>query len=196
VLALIILFISHPLYSQNHSASVGIRGSSSLSANRFGTVYSPSVFYSRGNTTVSLGLTIQKQRLNTSGVQFNYEYTLLDPQRAGNCYIEWLELYSFLSVAYHDKALLGRNACEEERYANRELKSDPSLLKFKAMDLYCGFGLRVVLTKNIRWFNGIGIGGYGVFNSPEELIYNNKGLGILLRTGISYKFIKPTKMKY
>lgn len=197
ILLFTLLFSDTGLYAQGRSnAYLGIRGSASVSANRFGTIFCPSLFYRSGSSTIALGVTIQKHRLNASGIQLNYEYTLLDPSRDGNCYIDWLELYAFANLTYYNHAFLGRSVCEEEQLTNPELRVDLSALKLKALDAYTGFGLRIALGKNFKWFNGVGIGGYSVFNSPEGLFYNNKGLGLLVRTGISYQFRKQGKSNF
>lgn len=181
------LFIS-PAFAQKKKNYFGISCSSNIAANRFGTFFCPSVQYQSGKNTFSIGINIQKERLNTAGFQFDYEYTLLDPCIDFNCNLDWLELYSFINLGYHDKAFLGKTLCEEELYSNHELTTDPSVLKLNEIHGYAGFGLRIILFKKLKWFNGIAIGGYKVFNAPVELFYNNKGMGLLYKTGLSYNF--------
>jgi hypothetical protein len=174
----------------NYNRCFGIRGTASISANRFGTIYCPSLFYKSGNSSIAIGAAIQEHRLSASGLQFNYEYTLLDPSRNADCYIDWLELYTFASVTYYNHASLGKTVCAEEHLSNRELAVDPAALRLKALDTYAGFGLRIALGKNLKWFNAVAIGGYSVFNSPGGLYYNNRALGLLVRTGVSWQFGK------
>ncbi|MCW3104962.1 MAG: hypothetical protein JWO09_3402 [Bacteroidetes bacterium] len=167
-------------------AYVGIRGAASVSANGFGTILCPSLFYKRGNSTIAFGVAFQKHSFSSSGFQLNYEYTLLD--RNAGCYIDWLELYSFANLTYYHRATLGKAVCEEEQRSNSELSVDLSQVRLKSLDAYAGFGVRIVLGKNLKWFNGVALGGYSVFNSPEGLFYNSKGLGLLVRTGLSWQF--------
>lgn len=174
----------------------GIRGSSTISANRFGIIYCPSVSYRSGNSLISLGFTIQKNKSAPSGYQVNYEYTLLDPAKALDCNIDWFELYTFMNMSYQNRAFLGKTACEEECFSNPEITKGLSELELKSMDCYAGFGARIILFNNLKWFNGIGVGGYRVFNISDKLYYNNKGLGLLLRTGISYQFSNRDKEKF
>jgi|GEM_PF-2119505 len=187
IITLLLLVLGNGLQARHRvPAYIGIRGTAGVSANGFGTILTPSLFYKRGNSTIAFGAAIQKHRFNSSGLQLNYEYTLLD--RDAGCYIDWLELYSFTSVTYYHNATLGKAVCEEEQRSNSELSVDLTQLKLKALDVYTGFGVRVVLGRNVKWFSGVALGGYNVFNSPGGLYYNSKGLGLLVRTGLSLQF--------
>jgi hypothetical protein len=192
-----LLIASTNTFAQNTlKGNLGIRGTASISANRFGTLYCPSLFYKSERSLLSFGINFQERNSYATGLQLNYEYTLVDPSKDLDCNLEWLELYAFLNFNYHYNAFLGKSVCEEERYCNKELTVDPGKIKLKAIDNYIGFGIRIMLTQNIKWFNGVGIGAFNVFNSPDELFYNNKGLGLLMRTGISYQFGRKTQSKF
>jgi hypothetical protein len=139
---------------------------------------------------------LQRNRTNISGISLNYEFTLLDPNLQNDCYLDWIELYSFAYLGYHEKAFLGKGVCDEENSSNKELTIDPSRMKLKAIDAYAGFGIRILLNKNLKWFNGIGIGGYQVLNSTKGLYYNANGIGLLIRTGISYQFAERNNANF
>lgn len=188
-----LLFVS-PVLAQ--SKNIGINCGSTITANRFGTIFSPSLFYRSGKSHFSIGATIQKDKPVPSGFQLGYEYTLMDPQIDNTCNLNWIELYAFTDVGYYNKAFLGKGACEEEHLTNPELKTDVSKLELKEIHGYIGFGIRTILFRNLKWFNGIAIGGYEVLKTPEDLFYNGKGIGLLLRTGISLEFGKRQKVTF
>lgn len=197
LIVLSLLIASNYTFAQNTlKGSFGIRGTASISANRFGTLYCPSLYYRSERNLLSFGVIFQERNSYATGLQLNYEYTLVDPSKDLDCNLEWLELYAFLNFNYHYNAFLGKSVCDEERYSNKELTIDPAKIKLEAIDNYVGFGLRIMLTQNIKWFNGVGIGAFNVFNVPDELFYNNRGLGLLLRSGISYQFGKKTKSNF
>jgi hypothetical protein len=176
---------------------LGIRASTAIAASRFGTIYSPAMTYRSGRNTMSLGATFQKKdKFSLSGFQLTYEYTLLDPLLQNDCNLDWFELYSFIHLGYHDRVFLGKQVCDEENICNKELKTDPAQLKLKAIEGYVGFGFRIKLYKNLKWFNVIGLGGYDVLNSTEGLFYTNRSAGIMVKTGLSYQFDKHQRASY
>jgi hypothetical protein len=194
ITVLIILFNTSAAFSQNKlNGNFGLRCSGNISANRFGPIISPSLFYKTKRSNYTFGLMLQGKHHKMDGIQTNYEFTLVDSETDNDCNVQWLGLYAFLNIGYHNKAFLNQTACEEENCSNRELTFEPAKIEMKAIEAYAGFGLRVTLFKNLKWFNAIGIGGYNVFNPTKELYYNNRSIGLLLRTGIAYQFSKTMK---
>ncbi|HEX8516374.1 MAG TPA: hypothetical protein VF868_09265 [Bacteroidia bacterium] len=175
---------------------VGIRGSASISANGFGTILSPAVFYKKGKSNFVFSLTMQKKMDNVSGVMGTYEYTLVDPQSMRDCYIDWLELYAFVNGGYHKSVYLGESASEQEGTSNAEFKADLSTVQLRAIEGYVGIGLRINLVKNLKWFNNTGFGAYQVMNAPAGLFYNSKAVGLSVTTGLSYQFGLGNKPRY
>ncbi|MDF2436018.1 MAG: hypothetical protein K0Q95_394 [Bacteroidota bacterium] len=176
--------------------NLGLRVGGTLSANRCGTILAPSVFYSSGRSTILAGITMQRAKKHISGFQLGYEHTLLDPDKNTDCNLDWLELYAWLNGSFHRSIYLSKSMCEEERMGNRELKIEVEKLTFKTVEAYGGFGVRIDLLKNFKWFNAIGIGAYKVFNPHPALYYNKSGVGLMMRTGLSYNICKPKKTKY
>ncbi|MCW3084709.1 MAG: hypothetical protein JWP12_2075 [Bacteroidetes bacterium] len=193
-----LLLASGSLFAQNRvksHGSLGLRVSSTISANRFGAIYAPSVFYKSKRNLFAAGIMVQKQDPHFCGFQGNYEYTILDGN-SGDCYLRWLELFAFATAGYYNQAQLGHTVCEEERTENPDFKENLDDKKFKALEAYAGFGLRVTFLKNFKWFSCIGIGGYDVLNAPQGMYYNTHAVGMLMRTGISYQFSKINKTHF
>jgi hypothetical protein len=179
-----------------HRIMLGLRGGASVSASRFGLMYDPAVSFRYGRAALVVGPTIQKEKMKISGYQLNYEFTLLDPFEQGDCYINWLELYTFVNAGYHNNIFLGKAVCEEETVSDSEKPQGLGELKLSAVDAYAGLGLRVVFSRKLKWFTSIGYGGYQVMNSTGTKFYNEKALGLHIRTGISYQFPRKYKVKY
>ena len=159
----------------------GLAVSSIFNADGYGVQYLPSVYYKKNRGTYFIAPLIQKQKANVSGVQFNYEYTLIAP---GEADAKGLELFCFAAGLYQSNALLGKQALRNESVANSEYVG-ASQLHFKSVEAYTGFGLRIKLFKNVKWVNSIGAGGYASFNFPQHLYYADHNLGLYLKTGIS-----------
>lgn len=185
--------------SRKFYENFGVRASATISGNRFGAIYDGSVFYSQNAHTFSLGVTAQKKNFKLSGVQLNYEYTMMDGSKHYGSKIDRLQLYAFGTVTYHNNVFLGKSACEEEQSGSGDAERRPvdmSGVKLKAVDAYAGFGMRIAFLQNFKWHNSIGIGGYNVLNAPAGLYYNSRSMGLMVRTGISYQFGNRTKTNF
>ena len=167
--------------SSVQKGNVGLAVSSVFNSDGYGVQYLPSVYYKKNRNTYFAALLIQKQKANVSGIQLNYEYTLVTPDEAD---AKGLELFCFVAGLYHNNALLGKQALHNESMANPEYVG-ASQLHFKSVEVYTGFGLRIKLFKNVKWVNSLGAGGYSSFNSPQHLYYENHNMGLYLKTGIS-----------
>jgi len=195
LLVLILLFITKqgqcqkPTIARNEN--LGFASSSMISANGYGGMYSPMVYYKKDRRSYFIGPIIQNQKLNFSGVQFNYDYTIAGEDAPGNeADNKNLELFCFVTAAYHYNAMLGKRALWEEHMANSEYEGQVCNLRFKSVEVYGGVGLKIKLFKNFKWVNCLGLGGYSSFNFPGHLYYNANSLGLILKTGISFDFKK------
>ncbi len=185
-----ISYSQQKLFNETPS-NLGIAVASQISANGYGSEYNPMLYLKNGRKSYFIGPVIQKQKLNVSGVRFNYDYTIVGEDAQGNeAYNKNLELFCFFIAAYHHNALLGKRALWEERMANREYDGDFSKLHFQSIEIYGGFGLKIKLFKNIKWVNCLGLGGYTSFNFPGHLYYNANNIGLILKTGISFDIKK------
>jgi hypothetical protein len=197
ILCLSALLLTNGLKAQfKVKGNAGIRGSGTLSANRCGTILSPSLFFISGKSTVLAGVTMQRDRRHVSGFQLGYEYTLLDPDVNPDCNLSWLELFGWINGSFHRNIYLSKSMCEEQRRGNPELSVNVEELTFETVEAYGGFGVRIDLLRNLKWFNAIGIGAYNVFNPHPDLYYNKNGVGLMLRSGLSYQFCKQQRTKY
>ena len=160
----------------------GLAISSIADADGYGTQLLPSVYYKSNRSAYFIAPIVQKQKSNMSGIQLNYEYTLVDE---GEAYAKRLELFCFATGIYQNDALMGKHALCNESMANPEFSENICQLHFKSVEAYAGFGLRIKLFKNVKWVNSLGAGGYTSFNFPCHLYYADHNFGMILKTGIT-----------
>lgn len=166
----------------------GVSVKGTFTADGLGTFYVPSVFYIFKNNEISVGPIFQKNSTNSTGIQFNYEYTLVDRNSKNSSYCDWLELFSFINSNYHHNASLGELTKEIERLSNNENGFNVENVRLNTIETYAGIGLRIDLSRKLKWKNCIGAGGYKIFNAPEGLDHCKQGAGLLFKTGVSYQF--------
>ena len=164
---------------------------SSITASGQGVYYAPFIILHSRIGFIALGPTIQKEKMNFSGFQLNYELNLLGKNVSDSNYFNRLEIYSFLNGSYQFNAMLSQASQKNELLA---IQNNPSPTLLRVFEGYAGIGMRIELFSNFRWFNSIGFGGYKILDGPENLIHDKKGMGLFLRTGLSYEFDKNNRI--
>lgn len=170
-------------FTKAKKSGFGLAISSMINVDGYGTQYLPAAYYKKNRSYFFAGPTVQKEKLNVSGVQFNYEYSLV---KEDDSYTKRLELFCFATALYQHNATLGKQTLRDESIANPEYTGNISQMNFKAVEVYGGFGLRIKLFKSLKWINSIGGGGYSCFNFPQHLYYANHNMGLYFKTGISF----------
>jgi hypothetical protein len=169
----------------------GIFASASISANRYGGQYSPMLYYKKDRGTYYLGPIIQNQKLNVSGMRFNYDFTIAGKGVEGNEPEDCdMELFCFVTTAYYCNAILGKKAQWEERMENKDNTADPGKFHFQSAEAFAGIGLRTTLFQNIKWVNCIGLGGSTTFNLPDNASFSGNNFGLTMKTGITFDINK------
>ncbi|HEX7412550.1 MAG TPA: hypothetical protein VF411_00800 [Bacteroidia bacterium] len=175
-----------PIQNKN----LGLAVSSMVGPDGYGILYLPTVYYKSNRSSYSMGPVIQNQKMNVSGAQFSYDYSVVSEGEADN---KNLELFFFAKGLYQGNALLGNQSLYKESLANSENSANASQAHFKSVEFYGGFGLKIKLFKNVKWINCIGAGGYANFDSPNRFYYSeysNHHLGVMINTGLSFAFKK------
>lgn len=189
ILALL-LCLNNSLLSQGESAKFGISATSSISSDGFGTMYTPGVFYQKNNCKIELGMNVQKRKLNISGMQVNFEYTLFDDSKG--CYEGSLagdmELFAFSTIKYSSRAYLSTSQIKIEKMIGKDSNILYEDLKYTAVEGYVGLGLKVKLSNKLKFNNSIGLGGWKTLEGENCLYRNYDGVSISLTTGLSYDF--------
>lgn len=186
VLFLFIIVLSAGRLTAN-PITAGLRLSSGVSCNGFGTTFGASAVVGYGSHTFLLGTSIQKQKPHFSGVQANYQYTFAHTRNQYSGKPGRLALYGFLNAGYSN-SYLGKNMCAMERSAqDAEVNPELESIRFRTVEGYVGLGLKIRLGSYFRFGNEIGFGGYNVLNAPAMSYYDTKAVGLVLRTSLSFE---------
>lgn len=185
------LWSSDSLETDEYNDTYAIAVTSSITGSGQGVYYAPFIILHSKIGFFALGPTIQKEKMNFSGFQLNYELNLLGKNTTDSNYFNALELYTFLNGSYQFNAMLSQTSQKNELLSYQN-NPNPTLLR--VFEGYAGVGIRFELFSNFRWFNCIGFGGYKILDAPNDLIHDKKGMGLFLRTGISYEFDKNNRV--
>jgi hypothetical protein len=182
------LLLNNNIVSQNRNSKFGISASSSLSGAGFGIMYTPAIYYKINDFRLGVGLNIQKRNLNISGSQINFEYTMCDEEKKSlhGGYIGSLELYAFSTVKYSTNSYLSNSQILLEKRVAPDNNLSLEKLKFSAAELYAGFGLKIRITKHIKWGNSIGFGGWRTLTGENSLYREYNSVSIYLNTCLSF----------
>lgn len=155
-----------------------------VAANGYGTQYVPAFTVRSNRQTWFFGPVVQKQRLNLSGFQLNFDYRLAGGDPNENC-SERTILFCFATVAGHSNARMGKQTMGIERLANRGYEGDLHALRFQSVEGYTGFGVKLKLNDQLQWTTALGFGGYTSFNFPGNLYYSPHNMTLLIKTGLA-----------
>lgn len=188
VMAGCLLFTSARVSGQQLTERAGVQAgfavTACVAANGYGTQYVPAFSLRSNRQTWFFGPVVQKQRLNLSGFQLNFDYRLAGGDPNENC-SERTMLFCFATVAGHSNARMGKQTMGIERLANRGYEGDLSALRFRSVEGYTGFGVKIKLNDQLQWTTALGVGGYTSFHFPEHLYYSAHNMTLLIRTGFA-----------
>lgn len=207
-LLLLLLLSSGKAQAQNMiKGKIGFSISSTVTGSGHGTNYSPQIHYNFKNNSISVGPNIQKRLSHLSGVQFNYERTVCtgydyedgenidtllinesfdDDMYNDEPYNKNVELFLVVNTIYHYSANL----------SEATITGEPSLagsstslsdFKYRTLESYAGFGLRIRINDNLKWSNNIACGAY-ISSKGPCLARMQKDVSLLLRTSLCYTF--------
>jgi hypothetical protein len=170
--------------------NIGVGLFGQISVNGYGTEYMPTIYYKTGRKTFFVAPTIQKQKANLSGIQITYQYSLTGSEIPGHDEGE-LELFVFLTAAYHHNAMLGKITERNDQIANPLfVENGVATYRYSSVEAFGGFGLSIPFLKRFKWTNSVGLGGYTSFNFSSQLYYHSQNIGVTLRTGITMNLNK------
>lgn len=177
-------WVSAQQLTERTGCQAGLAVSACVAANGYGTQYVPAFYLRANRQTWFFGPVVQKQKLNLSGFQLNFDYRLAGGDPDDNC-SERTILFCFATIAGHSNARMGKQTMGIERLANRSYEGDLYGLRFKSVEGYTGFGVKIKLNDQLQWTTALGVGGYTSFNFPEHLYYSSHNMTLLIKTGFA-----------
>ncbi len=163
----------------------GIEAVSTITGSGHGTQYSPRIFYKHQKSTISIGSIIQKQKMHLSGWQAEYQYHLSGNNKGEAS--ERYELFCFINSIYNN-GYLSSNEIKKEEMLSSDKSNSYINFKYKTVENYIGFGLKLKLINNLWWSNAVGFGGYYSFENNNNMYHEQQSVSLLLRTGLSFHF--------
>jgi hypothetical protein len=146
----------------------------------------PSLSFTSGKNSFSLGANFQRRNMNFSGYQFNYRYAVATSRN------EKFQLYVAGNLTYHFSAYLSRVNAEVEQSCHRESRIVYDEMRLKVIECYAGFGLRYYPVKRLAVGMSTGVGMFNTINADyDREMYRDKAAPSLqLRAILSYSFLK------
>lgn len=204
---------SNTLKSQNISTSnheplnsniseFGYTMSWSGSSSGFGAMYNPGVFISKGNCTSVLALNIQQRRMNFSGLQYTFEYSIINLMKSVGGWYEnehvnssyyynnqdqsesKFDFFLFANVKYNFNAYLGMERMKIEKYIYPESDINLAKLKFSDVEGCFGFGGKINVTEQLKIKGSIGVGGYNTLSGEKKLDREYSNAGLFFKIGL------------
>ena len=179
-------------------SGIGFTINSTITGDGLGTYYSPSFIYHLNRNQFNLGANFQKPELHFSGINLGHEYLLAGKDLIKedtcdveySCFFDFIELFSFINIAYHSNAKMSKIKAEEETFYNPTMGNEIRNINLKTLEAAVGFGIRINVLDQLKWNNCIGLEVHKNLKPSPNLSMDKQGVGLYLSTSISYYFIK------
>jgi hypothetical protein len=171
----------------NAQVNAGFNLSRYSTGSGFGATYAPGINISTGKHAFDLALNVQERKMNVSGGQLTYAYTIFNGATDKDiCAREKWELFLFLNATYNPNSILGNHQIRTENKVATETTVDFTRLRFSSMEGYVGFGANLRITDRFKWTNAIGIGGWNTLKGQRDLYREYSSMSLYLKTGFSF----------
>jgi hypothetical protein len=144
----------------------------------------PSISLTFNKNTISVGPNFQRKKMNFSGIQANYRYSV-----ATN-YNEKLELYFSGNFTVQTSAYMSHENVEIEKSCHSDGTINYAELRYKVIEGYAGIGLKVNPTKNLSTGFSAGLGVFNTLNKnyDREMYRQKSGFVLQTRFVLIYSF--------
>jgi hypothetical protein len=161
--------------------------SANLNGSGFAPGISPHLALNVGRSSFTIGPNIQEKKWTLTGLYTGYRYTMTEN------YSGRVRLFCFTNLFLHKQAYLSRNAVRIEKMAAGDKSIDYSNVRFRAFEMYGGFGLQFIHSDRISTACSAGLGFYTTTGSNDicrHMYRSTSGCGLQLRATVSYSFGK------
>jgi hypothetical protein len=172
ILVSILLLVNLSSKAQNNFVSFQI--SSNVSGSGLGGNVCPSVSFTNNHSTIGIGPNFQRSRMNYSGMQMFYRYSVAKNAN------ERLELFFSGNLAFHTSAYLSKSNVDIEERCNPEIKSKAGEMQLKVVEYYTNIGLKINANKYFNVALSSGIGAYNTLDKNYDTnMYRQKNAVVL-----------------
>lgn len=177
------ILITLTIKSSAQNSFLSFQVSRDVSGSGLGGNVCPSLMFTKNQHTFIVGPNFQRKRMNYSGMQSSYRYTV-----AKN-YNKKKELFIVGSILMHSSARMSDTYIEIEKSCNSESTYNYDVLRFKVVETYAGIGLKINPTKNFSTLFSVGMGGFNTLNKDynKEMYREKSAVAMRLNFSIIYK---------
>lgn len=145
---------------------------------------SPALAFTYNNSSFSIGANFQREKMNLSGFQTSYSYVV-----AKN-YNEKLELFLYGSLTYQNSAYMTHQNFEIEKASRPEENLNYENFRFKVIEGYTGFGLKINPVNNFNVAFKSGLGAYNTLckGYNNEMFRCKSGVVLQVQMSLIYNF--------
>jgi hypothetical protein len=178
------MLIASTLDSSAQNPFLSFQIARDISGSGLGGNVCPSISLNFNKSTISLGPNFQRRKMNFSGIQANYRYSV-----ATN-YNEKLELYFSGNFTVQTSAYMSKGNVEIEKSCHSEGVINYAELRYKVIEGYAGIGLKVNPTKNLSAGFSAGLGVFDTLNKnyDREMYRQKSGFVLQTRFVLIYSF--------
>ncbi len=157
-----------------------------LTGSGLGGNVSPSLGLTLNKSTLTIGPSFQRRKMNCSGVEANYMYAIT------SSYCKKIDLYFLGTFAGHSSAFLSRGNIEIEKRTGSKEQTDVNYeeMKLKVVEGYLGVGLNFKHLKPVNAGASISLGGFDTLNKNynREMYRDKIAMALQFQFQISYNF--------
>ena len=146
----------------------------------------PSIALTYNKNTFSIGPNFQRRKLNFSGAQLNYRYSVATNANGK------LEMYFSGNFTVQTSARMSAAYIDIEKSSHPEGKVNYDELRFKVIEGYAGIGLKINPTKNFSTAFSSGLGVFDTLdkNYDREMYRQKSAFVLQVRFVLIYNFKK------
>lgn len=144
----------------------------------------PSIALTHNKSTLSIGPNFQRKKMNCSGAQVNYRYSI------AKSYNEKREIYFSGNFTFHTSARMSSCYVDIEKSSRPEATYNYDELRLKVIEGYAGIGFKINPTERFSTGFSTGMGMFNTLNKnyDREMFREKAALVMQFRVVLIYNF--------
>ena len=184
MLLLVAIFIAPKMNAQTSYQYASLQLSSDITGSGLGGNVCPSVALTLNKSTFSIGPNFQRKRMNFSGFQTNYRYSVAKNDNGKR------EIFFYGNITFHNSARMADSYIKIEESCDSENPFDYESMRLKVLESYVGLGIKLNPSKQFSTFFRVGMGVFDTMNKNynREMYREKSGVVIQLNVSVVYNF--------
>lgn len=183
------IFIAPKMNAQSDASYLSFQVSRDVTGSGLGGNVCPELALTYKQSTFSVGPNFQRKRMNLSGIQTNYRYSVVKSYNGKK------EIFFCGNVTFQKSARMADSYIAIEKFNNSESTYDYNALRLKVIESYAGLGLKLNPTKQFSTFISVGIGMFDTMskNYNKEMFREKSAVSMRMNFSLVYNFKTFTK---